>query len=191
MSHIAPRFCIQCGSARMALRVPEGDDHERDICEDCGHIHYFNPKIVVGALPIWEDKVLLCKRAIEPRHGKWTLPAGFMEEGEALDQGAIRETAEEANARLDDLQLYTVISLPDISQVYVLFRAQLRDLNFAASKESLDVRLFNEHEIPWDELAFRTISTTLKHYFEDRKRGVFPVYVETLRQNRSPAAAVT
>lgn len=186
MTHLAPRFCIQCGSHRIAQRVPDGDDHVRDVCDACGHIHYFNPKIVVGALPVWEDRVLLCKRAIEPRYGKWTLPAGFMEEAESLDAGAARETLEEANARIDDLALYTVISLPDISQVYMLFRANLRDLDFASSKESLEVRLFSESEIPWDELAFRTIAATLKHYFEDRKTGVFPVYTETLRRNREP-----
>ncbi len=181
MSHIAPRFCIQCGSNQMVSRIPEGDDHIRDQCAVCGHIHYFNPKIVVGALPIWEDKVLLCKRAIEPRFGKWTLPAGFMEENETLEEGAARETLEEASAHIRNLTLYTTISLPDISQVYMLFLAELADLNFASGVESIEVRLFEECDIPWDELAFRTISTTLKHYFEDRKTGKFPTYNETLR----------
>jgi ADP-ribose pyrophosphatase YjhB (NUDIX family) len=184
ISHVPPRYCIQCGSARMAQRVPEGDDHVRDVCEDCGHIHYFNPKIVVGALPVWGEQILLCKRAIEPRYGKWTLPAGFMEENETLEQGAARETSEEANAEIDNLALYTVISLPDISQVYMLFRANLREAQFAPSKESLDVKLFSEEEIPWDELAFKTISTTLRLYFADRKKNHFPVYVETLQKHR-------
>lgn len=186
MHHLAPRFCIQCGSDRVTTRVPDGDDHLREVCDNCGHIHYFNPKIVVGALPVYGDQVLLCKRAIEPRFGKWTLPAGFMEEGESLEQGAMRETLEEARARLSDLQLYTVISLPDISQVYMLFRAQLQDTNFGVSNESLEVRLFDEGDIPWDELAFRTISATLRHYFADRQQGVFPVRIETLRRQDSP-----
>jgi ADP-ribose pyrophosphatase YjhB (NUDIX family) len=186
MHHLAPHFCSQCGSNRIANIIPAGDDHVREVCEACGHIHYFNPKIVVGALPVWADKVLLCKRAIEPRYGKWTLPAGFMEEAESLEEGAVRETAEEAGARIHDLALYTTISLPDISQVYMLFRAELSDLDFAAGTESLEVKLFSEAEIPWEELAFRTISATLKHYFADRQHGNFPTYVETLRHNRKP-----
>lgn len=182
MTHAAPHFCIQCGSDRIAQRVPDGDDHARDICDACSHIHYFNPKIVVGAVPIWLDKVLLCKRAIEPRYGKWTLPAGFMEENETLEDGAARETLEEAGARIHIDALYTVISLPDISQVYMLYRAQLADLDFHAGTESLDVALFDASQIPWDELAFRSISVTLRHYFSDRQTGIFPVRSEALRQ---------
>ena len=181
MNHITPRFCTQCGSDRIAQRIPDGDDHVRDVCDACGHVHYFNPKIVVGALPVWGDRVLLCKRAIEPRYGKWTLPAGFMEENETLEDGASRETLEEASARIRIEGLYTVLSLPDISQVYMLYRATLADLNFAAGTESLEVALFTEQEIPWDELAFRTISTTLRHYFADRVSGNFPVRCETLQ----------
>lgn len=182
--HHVPKFCSQCGSANITQRIPAGDDHIRDVCDNCGHIYYFNPKIVVGALPIWQGSVLLCKRAIEPRYGKWTLPAGFMEENESLEDGAMRETREEAGARIHDLTLYTSISLPDISQVYMLFRAELSDLNFSSGTESLEVKLFTEAEIPWDEIAFRTITATLKHYFEDRRQGVFPTYTETLRHNR-------
>ncbi len=193
MHHLVPSFCSQCGSDRIAQRVPDGDDHLRDVCERCGHIYYFNPKVVVGALPVWENKVLLCKRAIEPRLGKWTLPAGFMEENETLEDGAKRETLEEANANINIDGLYTVISLPEISQVYVLFRARLlinnNGVNFSASRESLEVALFDEADIPWDEIAFRTISLTLKHYFADRKTGVFPIYNEILRHNRSPETA--
>jgi ADP-ribose pyrophosphatase YjhB (NUDIX family) len=181
MSHIEPRFCSQCGSAQIVNRIPDGDDHPRDVCGACGHIHYFNPKIVVGALPIWEEKILLCKRAIEPRYGKWTLPAGFMEEQETLEEGALRETLEEAGARIVLTGLYTVISLPDISQVYMLYRANLSDLDFAPGRESLEARLFAADEIPWDELAFRTISLTLKHYLADRASGFFPVRNEILR----------
>jgi len=189
MTHIAPRFCNQCGSERIVQRVPDADDHIRDVCDACGHIHYFNPKIVVGALPIWEGKVLLCKRAIEPRYGKWTLPAGFMEEGETLEEGARRETLEEAGAQIQIDGLYTVMSLPDISQVYMLYRAALIDGHFAAGTESLEVALFDETKIPWDELAFRTIAATLKHYFADRVAGAYLVRVETLRHPSADKAA--
>jgi ADP-ribose pyrophosphatase YjhB (NUDIX family) len=189
LHHLAPRYCSQCGSHRIAQRIPDGDDHVRDVCDACGHIHYFNPKIVVGALPVWQDRVLLCKRAIEPRYGKWTLPAGFMEEAETLEEGAMRETYEEAGARIHQLSLYTLISLPEISQIYMLFRAALVSPDFAAGTESLDVRLFEADDIPWDELAFRTISATLKYYFADRVTGVFPVRTETIVRPRESNVA--
>lgn len=181
-TNTAPRFCQQCGSAKVSLTVPHGDDRERHVCPDCGFIHYLNPKLVVGTLPIWEDKILLCKRAIEPRYGLWTLPAGFMEEGETLEEGATRETREEANARVTIKQMYVTLSLPEISQVYVLFRAKLDDLDFGAGTESLEVKLFSEEEIPWDQLAFRTIDATLRHFFADRKTGNFPAHVGELRR---------
>ncbi|MEP7157301.1 MAG: NUDIX hydrolase [Betaproteobacteria bacterium] len=182
LTNTAPRFCQQCGSAKVSLSIPHGDDRERHVCPDCGYIHYLNPKLVVGTLPIWEDKVLLCKRAIEPRYGLWTLPAGFMEEGETLEEGASRETREEANARVTIEQMYVTLSLPEISQVYVLFRAKLDDLDFGPGTESLEVQLFREDQIPWEQLAFRTIEATLKHYFEDRKTGNFPAHVGELRR---------
>ncbi|MEO8101808.1 MAG: NUDIX hydrolase [Betaproteobacteria bacterium] len=178
----APRFCQQCGSAKVELRVPHDDDRERHVCPDCGHIHYLNPKLVVGTIPVWGDRILMCKRAIEPRYGLWTLPAGFMEEGETLEEGAARETLEEARARVSIEQMYVTLSLPEISQVYVLFRARLDDLDFSPGVESLDVRLFDEAEIPWDQLAFRTMDTALRHYFADRKTGVFPAHLGTLRR---------
>ncbi len=178
----APRFCPQCGSAKVEFRVPHGDDRERHVCADCGHIHYLNPKLVVGTIPVWGDQVLLCKRAIEPRYGLWTLPAGFMEEGETLEEGAARETLEEAKARVTIEQMYVTLSLPEISQVYVMFRAKLENLDFGPGVESLDVRLFKEADIPWDQLAFRTIETTLRHYFADRVSGVFPARLGELRR---------
>lgn len=178
----APRFCQQCGSAKVSLSVPHGDDRERHVCADCGHIHYLNPKLVVGTIPVWGDQVLLCKRAIEPRYGLWTLPAGFMEEGETLEEGAARETLEEAKALVTIEQMYLTLSLPEISQVYVLFRAKLNNLDFGPGAESLEVKLFNEADIPWDQLAFRTIDAALKHFFADRKTGAFPSRVETLRR---------
>ncbi|MDQ6619700.1 MAG: NUDIX hydrolase [Pseudomonadota bacterium] len=173
-------FCSHCGSAEIGLRIPDGDSLPRFVCEGCGAIHYQNPKVVVGCLPEFGDRVLLCLRAIEPRHGKWTLPAGFLENGESLATGAVRETLEEANARVEVGELYTVISLPHINQVYVMFRARLLDLEFSAGSESLDVRLFREDEVPWEELAFRTIARTLRTYFLDRKLGFHRPHVSTL-----------
>lgn len=168
-------FCNQCGQS-VEIKIPDGDNRERHVCTHCNTIHYQNPNIVAGCLPIWEDKVLLCKRAIEPRHGFWTLPAGFMENNETLEQAATRESVEEANANLEISSLYTVISLPHINQIYMLYLAKLMDLNFSAGIESLDVQLFTEEQIPWDNLAFRTIDFTLKRYFEDRKKNHFPLH---------------
>jgi ADP-ribose pyrophosphatase YjhB (NUDIX family) len=185
------KFCSHCGSDRIDFRVPDGDTHERCVCAVCGTIHYQNPKVVVGCLPVWEDRVLLCRRAIEPRLGLWTLPAGFLENGETLAAGALRETLEEAGARVEIGPLYTVISLPHISQVYVMFRARLVDLDFAPGPESIEVALFEEKDVPWDRLAFRTIARTLRNYYLDRKRGEFPVHVSALARApiREPALA--
>jgi ADP-ribose pyrophosphatase YjhB (NUDIX family) len=168
------KFCSNCGSS-LAFEVPPGDNRERHVCNDCDTIHYVNPRIVTGCLPVWEDRVLLCLRAIDPRKGYWTLPAGFLENGETIAAGAARETSEEANARVSGLELYTVFSLPHISQAYMFFRAQLLDLDFSTGQESLDVRLFREDEVPWDELAFPVIKQSLEFYFEDRKAGHYPV----------------
>ena len=183
------KFCSHCGSSDLEFRVPEGDTLKRYVCAACSTIHYQNPKVVVGCLPVWEDSVLLCKRAIEPRLGLWTLPAGFLENGETLTAGALRETFEEANARVEIEELYTTISLPHISQIYVMFRARLLDLDFGPGPESLDVRLFREDDIPWSDLAFRTITRTLRNYFLDRKLGAFPVHVSALdkRPVRDPS----
>jgi len=176
------KFCSECGSPDVAWRIPDGDTVPREVCGACGAIHYRNPKVVVGCLATWEDRVLLCRRAIEPRHGLWTLPAGFMENGETLAAGAARETIEEARARVDVGELYTVISLPQISQVYVMFRSRLLDLDFGPGPESLEVRLFHEDEIPWDRIAFRTIARTLRNYFLDRRDGAFPLRVSALER---------
>ena len=168
------KFCSQCGKS-VSHRIPDGDNRYRYICDACDTIHYQNPRIIAGCLPIHEDKVLLCKRSIDPRAGKWTLPAGFLEDSETIAQGAMRETSEEANAHVEIIDLYTVFSLPHISQVYMFFRAQLTDLDYSAGEETLEARLFEEEEIPWDELAFPVITQTLTHYFEDRKNDSFPV----------------
>jgi len=173
------KFCSNCG-ATVSLAIPEGDNRERFVCTDCDTIHYQNPRIIAGCLPIWQDRVLLCKRAIDPRSGYWTLPAGFLENGETTAQGAARETLEEANARVDHLELYTVFSLPHISQVYMFFRAELRDLDFSAGEESLEVGLYAEDAIPWDNLAFPVITQSLQCYFEDRQHGSFPVHMRDI-----------
>ena len=165
-------FCSHCGGP-VALVVPSGDTLPRYVCPACATIHYQNPKMVVGAIPEWEDKILLCRRAIQPKHGLWTLPAGFMENGETTAEGAARETWEEALARVEIGALYTLYNLPHINQVYLMFRAKLLNLDFGPGTESLEVALFDEAEIPWDALAFRTIEATLKAYFKDRKAGAF------------------
>lgn len=167
-------------------RVPAGDNRERDMCEHCGAVHYVNPRPVVGTIPVWQDTVLLCRRAIEPRFGKWTLPAGFMEVGETTREGALRETLEEAQARVELGPLFTMIDVPYIEQVHVFFRAELLDLGFAPGAESSEVRLFRETEIPWPELAFRTVSHTLRLFFADRARGDFGMYVHAIE---SPTAS--
>lgn len=174
-------YCSQCGHA-LVVRIPDGDNLPRHVCGHCGEIHYQNPKMVVGCLPEWEDRVLLCQRAIEPGYGKWTLPAGFMENGETTAEGAAREAREEANARLELIALYTLFNLPDINQVYLLYRARLLDLDYRAGEESLDVALFREDDIPWDTLAFPTIEHTLRHFFEDRRNARFTLHTADIRR---------
>jgi ADP-ribose pyrophosphatase YjhB (NUDIX family) len=166
------KFCNSCG-ATVVHRVPEGDSLSRAVCDACGTIQYQNPKIVVGCLPTHGERILICKRAIEPRYGLWTLPAGFMENDESAAEGAAREALEEANARVDIEDLYTVYSIPHISQVYMMFRARLLDTDVSPGVESLEVKLVREEEIPWDQLAFAMVRRTLEHFLEDRKRGVF------------------
>ena len=180
LAPVAIKFCSACGSGHIDLRVPDGDNLPRYVCGACGAIHYQNPKVVVGCLPEWQGQVLLCRRAIEPRRGLWTLPAGFLENGETVAAGAVRETLEEASARVEVGELYTMISLPQISQIYMMFRARLVDLDFGPGPESLEVRLFREDEIPWEEMAFRTIGRTLRNYFLDRKHGAFPLRTSAL-----------
>lgn len=167
------KFCSECGAA-VERRVPVGDNRSRFVCARCETVHYQNPKVVAGCIPEWGDKILLCKRAIEPRYGLWTLPAGFMENEETTAEAAARETLEEASARVDIDGLYALFNLPHINQVYLLFRGRLRDLDFGPGEESLEVALFAQAEIPWDALAFRVVRETLKWYFADRARGGFP-----------------
>ena len=166
------RFCSNCG-APVALKIPPGDNLPRHVCDACSTVHYSNPKMVIGCIPEWRDRVLLCRRAIEPRYGLWTLPAGFMENGETVAQAALRETLEEARARVELDDIYSVLSVPHVNQVHIFYRARLLDLEFGPGAESLDVQLYPEAEIPWQEIAFRTVSTTLKHYYTDRTAGAF------------------
>lgn len=172
-SRPAPGYCRNCGQA-VEIRIPPGDSLPRQCCSHCGTIHYDNPKMVLGTLPVWEDKVLLCRRAIEPRYGLWTLPAGFMENNETTADAAQRETDEEAGARIELLDIYTLISVPHISQIHGFYRARMLSPELNPGEETLEARLFSEAEIPWDELAFRTVKQTLQHYFADRKTGLYP-----------------
>lgn len=181
------KFCSNCGR-EVDKRIPAGDNRERFICDHCDTIHYVNPRIVAGCLPVLEGRVLLCQRAINPRSGFWTLPAGFLENGETVVAGATRETLEEANARVANLDLYTVFSLPHISQVYLFYRAELADEDFSPGFESVEVRLFEEQDIPWDELAFPVIRETLEHFFTDRTAGVYPVRSRDIVIERDPAS---
>lgn len=169
------KFCSQCGSP-LVREIPAGDTHERHVCPACRTIHYQNPKMIVGCLPEYEDRILLCRRAIEPRLGLWTLPAGFMELRETTAEAAAREAREEARADIEIGELYTLYNLPHIDQVYLIYRGRLRNLDFGPGEESLEVRLFHEGEIPWGEIAFPVISFTLEHYFADRRRGRYALH---------------
>ena len=170
------RFCSACGSA-ISRRIPSGDTRERDCCDACGQIHYVNPRPIVGTIPVWGDRILLCRRAIEPRYGAWTLPAGFMEIGESTARGAQRETEEEAHARVEVGPLFSLLDIPHAEQIHIFYLARLLDLDFGPGAESLDVRLFAEDEIPWEEIAFRTVATTLERFFADRRGGNFGLHV--------------
>ena len=174
------KFCSTCGGA-IVNRVPEGDNRQRHVCSRCQTIHYINPKVVAGCLPIVDGQVLLCRRAINPRKGLWTLPAGFLELGETSAEGAVRETWEEACARAEIDGLYTVFNLPHISQIYMFFRAHLTVPEYRAGEETLEAGLFDESDIPWSELAFPVITRTLEHYFADRSSGDYPVRMEDIR----------
>ena len=166
------KFCSVCGH-EVGLSIPPGDNRERFVCGNCGTVHYQNPRNVVGTVPVWDDKVLLCRRAIEPRYGYWTLPAGFMENAETTGQAAARETMEEAGARIELGPAFSLVSVPLVNQVHLFYRARLLGLDFKPGEESLEVALFEEKDVPWPQIAFRTVGFTLKQWFEDRSRGSF------------------
>lgn len=169
------KYCKACGSP-VEYVTPADDNRERATCTSCAAVHYENPLNVVGTIPIWNDKVLLCRRNIEPRHGFWTLPAGFMELGETTEQGAMRETDEEAGARVELQGLFTLLNVPRVGQLHLFYRARLLDIDFAPGPETIEAQLFPEGEIPWDQLAFRTVKETLQRYFEGRRRGQFELH---------------
>lgn len=168
------KYCSNCGNP-VELRVPAGDDRDRFVCPQCDTIHYQNPRLVVGSLPVSGDRILLCRRAIDPRRNFWTLPAGFMENGETTLQGALRETWEEACARLSGETLYRVFDLPHINQVYMFYRGELVEGAYGPGAESLEVELFREEDIPWQDIAFPVVMETLREFFDDRRRGQYPV----------------
>ena len=171
------KHCKQCGTA-VEHRIPDdGDTKIRAVCPQCKTIHYVNPLNVVGTIPVWGDKVLLCKRNIEPRFGKWTLPAGFMEMGETTAQGAARETDEEAGAQFEMQELFSLVNVARVGQVHLFYRAQLTSDQFQPGIETQEAMLFSEADIPWDELAFRTVKETLERFFADRKAGSFGFHV--------------
>ena len=167
--------CRRCGT-RVEYRVPADDNRERAVCPACGEIHYENPINVVGTVPVWGDQVLLCRRNIEPRFGLWTLPAGFLELGETSAAGALRETEEEAGAHVELEGLYTVLNVVRAGQVHLFYRARMLDTHLAPGPETIEARLFREHELPWDQLAFRTVRRTLELFFADRRGGRYPVH---------------
>lgn len=159
-------FCSNCGSDKIRLTIPDGDSYQRLVCDNCGTIHYQNPRIIVGCLPIYKNKILLCKRAIQPQKGLWNLPAGFLENGEKAEEGAARETYEESLARVEITKLHVVFSLPKVNQVYLHFLAKLKDQQFGPTQESSEVCLFSIEEIPWDEIAFHSSTYALEKYME-------------------------
>jgi len=174
-------FCSNCGSDKIGLIVPKGDNRPRYVCAACQVIHYQNPNIVAGCLPVWEDKVLLCRRAIEPRHGFWNVPSGYLENGETVAEGAMREVWEEAEAKVDLQYLISLYNLPKINQIYLHFIGDLVDGEFGIGEESLECALFTEETIPWEEMAFTSSTFTLRRYFENRRavrrmlhRGAYP-----------------
>ena len=187
------KFCSECAYP-VSLRIPPDDNRMRFVCDKCKTVHYENPKMVVGAIPIWnadsQVQVLLCRRAIEPRLGYWTLPAGFMENGETSSAGALRETEEEAGARITLHELFSVLNVAHVNQVHLFYRATLLDLAYSAGIESLEVRLFSENDIPCQDIAFSTITNTLRLFFLDhahvREGGKYRVHTLDLDKPEHP-----
>jgi ADP-ribose pyrophosphatase YjhB (NUDIX family) len=174
------KHCRNCGTA-LVYRLPDdGDTKERGVCPQCHTVHYENPLTVVGTVPHWGDQVLLCKRNIEPRFGKWTLPAGFMELQETSAQGAARETVEEAGAQFEMQELFALLNVARVGQVHIYYRARLLSDQFAPGIETIEARLFTEEQIPWEEIAFHTIKETLQRYFEDHRKGRYGIHTADL-----------
>jgi ADP-ribose pyrophosphatase YjhB (NUDIX family) len=164
-------FCSNCGS-RLVLKVPQDDFLPRHVCENCGIVHYQNPKIVVGCVPVYEDRILICKRGIEPRLGFWTICAGFMENGETLEEGAAREAREEALVDVEIGSLLVIANVRHAQQVHVFFRGRMRSADFGVTHESLEVKLVTEDEIPWEDVAFPSTEYALRSFLAERRAGV-------------------
>ncbi len=177
------KFCSQCG-AEVESKVPEGDNRERFVCPSCDVIHYQNPHIVAGCVAQWEGKILLCSRAIEPRHGFWTVPAGFMENGETVAQGAARETWEEALAKVTTTSVLAIVDVVHAKQVHIFYRGTMDTADYGAGIESLETRLVDEADIPWDDIAFPSVTYAMRRYLEDRAAGVENVHETEIRWRR-------
>jgi ADP-ribose pyrophosphatase YjhB (NUDIX family) len=175
------RFCCYCGQAT-TFGMPAGDTRERRLCPACGVVHYENPRVVVGCVPEHDGRILICRRAIEPRRGYWTVPAGFLENGETLEAGAARESWEEALATVEIGSLLAVVNIPEACQVHVFFRARLAQPAYGAGEESLEAMLVEEQAIPWEEIAFRSTVYALQHYLADRETGAQDTHVTTLER---------
>jgi len=175
-------YCMHCANL-LVRRVPSGDDRTRHVCDACGTIHYQNPKMVVGTIPRYGDRILLCRRAIEPRYGFWPLPAGFLETGESLAEGARRETLEEAGSRVDGLVPFAVFNITFVSQIYFMFLSDMVSAEFSPGHESLEVRLFRENEIPWSDIAFTVIRETMERYYGDLRNGHFEFHMGDIQKN--------
>jgi ADP-ribose pyrophosphatase YjhB (NUDIX family) len=172
------KFCSNCGTS-IKFGVLPNEHLPRYYCDACGVIHYINPKIIVGCLPIWEDKVMLCKRGIEPQYGLWNIPGGFMENDETVEHGAMREMEEETHGKVKMIGLHTIYNVIPVNQVHLHFLVDMVDLNYALTDESIDIQLFKEEDIPWSEIAFASSRFALKKYFEDRKQGVRKTHLGT------------
>ncbi|MEL6672203.1 MAG: NUDIX hydrolase [Bacteroidota bacterium] len=179
-------FCSQCGSAALLFRIPKGDNRPRFVCTDCGTIHYQNPNMVVGCLPVYEGKILLCKRAIAPREGYWNLPAGYLENGETAEDGAKRETMEEAGVKVDILRMHALYSIPRINQIYLFFLGKLPSPELNPGEESLDARLFAPEEIPYDQMAFPSSTFAIKHYLRTRHTNYHGVFIGGWKEGFRP-----
>jgi ADP-ribose pyrophosphatase YjhB (NUDIX family) len=181
------RFCSACGQS-VEHTIPAGDNRPRYCCAGCGTIHYQNPRMVLGTVPVWGEQILLCRRAIEPRYGFWTLPAGFMENGESTHEGAHRETIEEAGAQIEMGEPFSILDVPHVDQVHMFFLATVLNERFDPGPESLEAKLFSEADIPWEQIAFPTVTHTLRWFFEDRRAGQWRLHTQTLRYDRRPRA---
>ena len=174
------KFCSNCGSSKISLKIPEGDNRERYVCDSCNTIHYSNPNVVVGTLPTFEDKILLCKRAIEPRVGLWTLPAGFLENGESLLEGAWREPKEETQAEVEMHNILAIFNIPQINQIYVIYKASILENSYGPTSESLDVKLFSKEDIPWEKIAFPFVPKAINHYYDNFEKKEIPMCIEDI-----------